>query len=277
MNNGIKIPNHEYRSREGISSTELKILSKSPAHLKYYLEEGHAEDTTAFLFGRAAHKYMLEIDEFYDEFAIDPKIDKRTKAGKEEYATFLDENIGKDIITADQFKQINEMREVLYNTKFVSKLLQGDKELSFFAKDSITGLPIKCRPDCITTVGDSNILIDYKTTDDARTDEFMKKSIKLNYDLQMAYYKDILEQVTGKEYKVVIIAQEKKKPYLVNVLELSDSYIRSGRDLYREMLATYKKCLDEDNYPGYVGDEINILNLPEWLQKLYGEEENGTT
>lgn len=88
---GIKIPNKEYRTREGVSSTDLKHLMRSPAHFKYWKEHPQ-EDTPALLFGRASHKYMLEKDDFFNEFAVVPNIDRRTKAGKEEYAKFLEES-----------------------------------------------------------------------------------------------------------------------------------------------------------------------------------------
>ena len=46
MAEGIKISNAEYRAREGISSTELKKLMKSPAHYKHW-KENPTEDTPA--------------------------------------------------------------------------------------------------------------------------------------------------------------------------------------------------------------------------------------
>ena len=79
---GILIPNKEYREREGVSSTDLKKIAKSPAHFRYWKDHPQ-EDTPSLLFGRAAHKYMLEKDEFKTEFAVAPNVDRRTKEGKE--------------------------------------------------------------------------------------------------------------------------------------------------------------------------------------------------
>ena len=120
-NNGIELPNKEYRAKDGVSSTDLKRIAKSPAHFRYW-KDNPQEDTPALLFGRAVHKYALEKDDFFSEFAVAPNVDRRTKAGKEEFALFEAECVGKDVITADDFEKIKEMRDVLYDTTFVKQL-----------------------------------------------------------------------------------------------------------------------------------------------------------
>lgn len=259
---GIKISNSEYRKRDGVSSSDLKKMIKSPAHYKYWKDHADEVSTPALLMGRAAHKYMLEQDEFFDEFAIAPLCDRRTKEGKETYARFLEESIGKDVISNEDFEVIMDMHKALYETPFVEKLLSGKKELSFFIDDFETGLTLKARPDCITEIGGQHLLIDYKTTTDAENMRFYRDSVKLNYDVQMAYYLDILREATGKDYTVIIIAQEKTAPYCVNVFELSDQYISGGREVYREMLNLYKQCSDSGVWHGYMKNNVNILGQP---------------
>ena len=290
---GIRISNKEYRSREGVSSSELKKLMKSPMHYKHY-KENPQEDTPSLLFGRAAHKYVLETYDFYDEFEVAKDFKYLTKADKEETQDFIckkaievgRENewneflskkpkkddvvafysslIGdKDVITQEQFEQIEEMRNAAYATPFVAKLLNGDKELSFWGKDEDTGLITKCRPDAIVEFNGRHILVDYKTCTDAENTKFYRDSIKYGYDLQLAYYRDILKQNTGLDYDVVIIAQEKSAPYVTNVFQLSENYLESGRALYKQMLKVYKECLETDNWYGYMKDGINILGQPD--------------
>lgn len=259
---GIRIPNAEYRAREGVSSSELKKIMKSPAHYKYW-KDNPQEDTPALLYGRAAHKYVLETYDFYNEFAVAPNVDRRTKEGKEEWAKFIAESEGKDVITKEQFEQIDAMRTAAYATPFVSKLLSGEKELSFWGADEDTGLTLKIRPDCITEWNGKNILIDYKTAQDVENTKFCRDSIKFGYDLQLAYYRDVLTQNTGKDYMVVIIAQEKTAPYVTNVFQLSENYLENGRELYKEMLKVYKECEETDNWYGYMKDGISILGQPD--------------
>ena len=259
---GIRISNKEYRQRPGISSSELKKIMITPAHYKHW-KENPQEDTPALLFGRSAHKYILETYDFYTEFAVAPICDRRTKEGKEIWNKFVVDSEGKDVITQEQFEQIDAMRNSAYATPFVAKLLSGNKELSFWGKDEDTGLVIKCRPDCITDFNGKHILIDYKTCTDAENTEFYRDSIKFGYDLQLAYYRDILKQNTGLDYDVVIIAQEKSAPYVTNVFQLSENYLENGRELYKEMLKVYKNCLETDNWYGYMKDGISILGQPD--------------
>lgn len=266
---GIRISNKEYRQREGVSSSELKNMVKSPMHCKYWRENPMEKETPALLFGKAVHKYVLEKDDFFSEFAVAPNINRRTKAGKEEWALFEFDNQDKCIISSDDFEEIKDMYEALYSTPYVERLLSGAKELSFFMEDENTGLTIKCRPDCLTDIGDTHILIDYKSCTDATSEQFMKDSIKFMYDLQMAYYKDILDKQRGCEHTVIFIAQEKTAPYLVNVLEANEYFIKSGRDMYRTCLDMYAECEKSGNWYGLVNGGINTLGLPNWLQKQY--------
>ena len=262
MSKGLVISNKEYRQMEGISSSELKKLMKSPAHYKHW-KDNPQEDTPALLFGRAAHKYVLETYDFYNEFAVAPNCDRRTKEGKETWNKFVAESEGKDVITQEQFEQIDAMRTMAYSTPFVSKLLSGEKELSFFGVDEETGLKIKARPDCITDFNGEHILIDFKTCTDAENTKFYRDSIKFAYDLQLAMYRAILKQNTGRDYKVVIIATEKNAPYATNVFQLSEEYLKGGEELYKEMLRVYKECSDSGNWYGYMKDGISILGQPD--------------
>jgi hypothetical protein len=270
--NGIKISNKEYREREGISSTELKKIMVTPAHYRHWKDNPEETDTPALLFGRAAHKYILETYDFYNEFAVAPNCDRRTQEGKAKWLLFCDQSEGKDIITQEQFEQIDAMRNAMLATPFVSKLINGEHELSYFWTDEDTGLKCKCRPDSINHK--LKIVVDYKTTDNAETEHFMKQAIRLGYDLQASYYLDGVKANTGEDYVFVFIAQEKKPPYAVNILQADDIFIRSGREVYKAMLQTYKECSETGNWYGYLGQEnqINSLGVPKWIENTLGEE-----
>lgn len=265
---GKVMSNADYRRAEGISSSELKKIAVSPMHYKYW-KENPQERTPALLFGAAAHKYMLEKEDIDKEFIVAPNCDRRTKEGKAVWQSFVDASNGKEVITQDDMDKIKGMYDALYNTPFVKQLLSGDKELSFFWNDADTGLICKVRPDAITKIGDTVVLIDYKTCDNADTDRFMRDAIKFKYDLQLAYYRDGLEANDIHVDSVIFIAQEKSAPYCVNILEASNEFLMSGKDMYTTYLNVYKECKETDNWYGYVNGEVNTLNLPKWLQKMY--------
>ena len=84
---------------------------------------------------------------------------------------------------------------------------------------------------------------------------------------------DVVERVSERNEKinhtVIFIAQEKNPPYLVNILEANEYFIRSGRDMYRTYLDMYAECLENDDWYGYTKNGVNTLGLPGWLQKQY--------
>lgn len=241
MSNGIT--NKEYRQHEGISKSDLFKLTKSPAHFKWHMDhKGEEEKTHALVFGSAAHKYILEKDDFFNEFAIQPVFDRRTKEGKEAYAKFEASCVGKEIITEADFEVIKEMSEVVYSNPICQKILNGDCEQSFFWTDEETNEPCKCRPDCLTEIKGSNLIIDYKTTDNAETDAFMRSAIKYGYDLQAGMYTEGMEKRTGKKYDFVFLAQEKKPPYAINILQCDEFILASGKQLFHSLLKTYHEC-----------------------------------
>ena len=82
--------NKEYRQDPGISRSDLFEMRKSPLHFQYQMTHPK-EDTPALLFGRALHKMILEPGDFESEFAVCPTVNRRTKAGQEQYAAFMAE------------------------------------------------------------------------------------------------------------------------------------------------------------------------------------------
>ena len=71
----------DYNSAEGIRRSDLWKMEDSPEKFKYFLEHP-AEQTPAMAFGSATHKFVLENHEFFNEYAVSLKVDKRTKEGK---------------------------------------------------------------------------------------------------------------------------------------------------------------------------------------------------
>lgn len=256
-----KISNKEYRMRPGVSRSELQLLRKSPKHLEYALQHRGEEDTKALAFGRAVHKWILEEDTFFDEFCICPTVDRRTKEGKAEWERFLLSSDSREVITEAEMEQIVAMKDVINASPFVSHLLKGETEMSFFWTDEETGETCKCRPDCLSTFDGKKVIVDYKTTEDCSHDAFRRSCNKYGYKLQAGMYREGLFQNTFDDYGFVFVAQEKKAPYCVNVFLCFEDFISEGYDEYRALLGIYHRCNEEDKFPGYEGfdEEYDIL------------------
>ena len=262
------ISNADYRKREGVSSSDLKRMMKSMASWKYYHDNPEDSDSEALQFGRAYHKLMLEPDDFDNEFIVSPKFDRRTKEGKAAAEEFAKKAEGKEVINEETYQKLLEMQIALYNTPFVKLLIKGEHEKSFFWTDAETGIKCKCRPDSFGQVKEQYVCIDLKTTKDAETDHFMRDAIKLGYDIQAYHYCQGLEDTYKKPFKFIFIAQEKTAPYLVNVLEADEYFMKSGKELRDSLFKKYKKALETGVYQGYMDENsgINSLSVPAWLR-----------
>ena len=99
------ISHREYHAIEAVSNSYLSRLSRCPKAAKIAQEE-----TPAMIFGSAFHSLLLEGQEaFGKRFAVAPKIDKRTKQGNEDWLLFAEQNVGKSIITKDDYDKMCEM------------------------------------------------------------------------------------------------------------------------------------------------------------------------
>ena len=248
--------NKEYREHEGISRSELNILrSKTPFHFKYS-QEHKEEDTAALLEGRAAHKMILEPETFFDEFAVAPKIDRRTAAGKEAYAAFVEESEGKEVITEEIYEKLKEMAEAIKLNPEAVLYLKGDHEQSFFWTDAETGEVCKVRPDCLANVAGQKYIVDYKTTSSCADYEFERSVRKYGYKFQAGMYREGVFQNTFDEYLFAFVAQEKTPPYASRVYICSDEFLREGTEQFRETLNQYHFCKENNEWSGYPNEYL---------------------
>lgn len=260
--------NQEYRAHPAISRSDLFKIKKSPAHFRYEMDNPQPK-TQPLIFGAAFHKYVLEPDGFTDEFVIAPFVDRRTKAGKEQFEAFQIEASGRDIIMLDELSTIQGMAESIKSNKYAVAALSGEHERPFFWTDELTGEPCKCRPDSLTMRGAVNIIADLKSCTDASTDAFLRDCFKYGYDVQAAMYTDGVDHNTGIKCSFVFVAVEKTPPYAVNVLQADELFYRRGYDSYRELLGIYHNCKETGNWYSYNGFSgiINNLSLPAWMAK----------
>lgn len=251
----------EYRQAEGISRSELQLFRKSPKHYLYSKTEQEHRSTPDLIFGAAAHKYILEFDSFFDEFAVPPECDRRTTKGKEIYNGFLLESEGKDVITQEEMFKIIEMDKAIDEHPFARQLLTGDVEQSFFWTDAETGEKVKCRPDVITEWNGKKYIVDYKTTASCENGHFERSAKKYGYQLQSGMYREGVFQNTFEDYGFIFVAQEKNAPYCVRVYICDQTYIETGYDEYRALIGLYHRCNEEGKFPSYEGfdNEYEIL------------------
>ena len=119
----LNIENEAYHRGTGISKSALDKISRSPAHYKSSLE-APAKPTDSMILGSAVHAAILEPDLFASKYIAMPKIDRRTKTGKEDYAAFIAANLGKEVLEQDDYDKAISIRDVVYSHPTASVLLQ---------------------------------------------------------------------------------------------------------------------------------------------------------
>ena len=270
----------EYNEHPGVRRSDLFKISESPEKYKWAIEHP-VEPTPALIFGSACHKLVLEgTEEFAKEYAVAPNVDRRTKAGKEEWERFSAANEGKTVVSEDNFCIMFDMGSAVSKCVMAENLLHGDNgetEVPFFWTDKDTGEECKVKLDRLVELDGRYVVVDYKTSQSAQTDKFVHSMIKFGYCLQAAMYTEGVMICKGLDYRpdFIFVVQEKDEPYSVNVIYVpSDSSVMQyGIDQFREYIGILHQCKELDNYYGYLGPygESSEAYLPGYIQ--IGEEE----
>lgn len=265
----------DYNKAEGIRRSDLWKMEDSPEKFKWFLDHP-MEQTPAMAFGSACHKAILEPIDFDDEFAVAPNIDKRTKEGKEAWATFQEANHGKTIISREDDAIIADMEVVIRRYPLANKLIygKGETETAFFWTDPETGEICKIKTDRLVKFNRRWYIVDYKTTACAETFRFNSDIWKMGYYFQAGMYAEGVKTV--KKLKrlpgFLFVAQEKKPPYSVNVIEVSEEVMAAGVAKFHELLEKYHSCKIMDSWPGYVSDVPNDSYVPGWAEREMEDE-----
>lgn len=241
------LTNEEYHKSPRISASGLKVICSTSVY--HYLHT-KIEKTDAMVFGSAVHSYILEKDKFYDEFAVIPKIDKRTKAGKEEYAKMIESVGKKEVITDLQMRWIQRMEANVLRDELAKYLINGEVEKSFFSE--IDGIEVRIRPDAM--IREEGIIMDIKTCRNNDEASFRSDVRFRYYDLQ-AYVYCLVMGYDPRKFR--FIALETKAPFSCQVYSLSDQTIERGKKRFEKALNDWKFYLMTGKATGYTSENVN--------------------
>lgn len=253
------MPNSVYHSTpEGISSSGLKQMLRSPAHYKF---QASSEPSRAMILGTAIHTALLEPDRFAHEYVLlrDVK-DRRASEYKQAAKVHGSENV----LVSSEADNVAGMQETVLANPAMSERLQAEgwRELSLFVRDPETGVLIRVRYDLLSVSG---IAVDVKKCQDARPEEFSKAIFNYAYDLQAALYSDAFEWATGKPIGAFEFAAiEEKMPHGHKLYQPCETTLQEGRAKYREALNLFAECERSDDWPGITCDGPEIISLPSW-------------
>ena len=264
------MPNDAYHSHpEGVSSTGLKAVLRSPAHYKF---QAAYETTRAKQMGTACHTAMLEPDRYKAEYVLLREVNVRTAS---EYKQAVKVHGSEIVLVAHEADKVAGMQEaVLANPLMRSRLTgEGWRELSLFVREPDTQVLIRVRYDLLLTDG---TIVDVKKTQDARPDAFSRAVDNYGYDLSAALYVDAFEWATGEEAQFEFAAVEEVMPHGHKLYRPCDTTLGEGRRKYREALATFSQCELYGVWPSLPCDEPEIISLPAYrLAQIENALEDG--
>lgn len=268
-----------YYDHPAISQSKLKDLKQSPAHFyaKHLDPDREREkDTAALIFGRLVHTCILEPEKIDCQFFIMPKINRKTNEGKAQYNELLLTHSNKTLIDKEDLDKAQAMRKALFKKKTAQMMLTktGLIEKEFYYK--FNDVDCKMKLDFfIEPCSDfpNGLIIDYKSTLDARIDEFAKSIYNYGYHNQVAWYcAGIKEIYNTKDYPpFLFFAQEKTAPYESIPYGTDNTIFEAGLRENNKLLELYKECISRNEWPGYP-DKFEEIGLASWMLNKLDEE-----
>lgn len=253
------MPAPDYHAIDALSASGAKHLLRSPAH---YLaqKEKPMEPTPSMRLGTAVHTMILEPEKADIEIARAPKVDRRTKVGKETIELFERENAGKLCLDADTYDRAAAVADAVAKHPVASTLLRDGQAETSMLWQAYDGLPCKARFDYYKGDG----IIDIKTTQDASPEGFARAIASFKYHMQAAHYLQGYREVTGWDADYfTFIAVETEAPYAIGIYTLDEPSLMSGRILMEKAALAFRQAADPVQWKGYP-QGVQTISVPSW-------------
>jgi len=245
-----------------LSSTGARAILKSPARFAY--DRTHRVEKRTFDVGHAAHAKILGVGMGVVEIPFEHLTPSGNVSTKVITTLWLSARRAEGLVpvTPNDLADVDAMAEAVLANHAARLILEdgGKSEQSVFAPDDETGVWLRARIDRLSPAGP----VDLKTTTDADPEVFARTAAGYGYDVQQEFYLHTLRLAGAGDLPFLFIVVESKAPYLTSVVELDAEFAAIGRQRMRRAIDTYKRCTDEDDWPGY-GPGTHLVGPPRWL------------
>jgi len=232
------------------------LLAQSPYHAMLAHPRLNAsykpEDASSRLdLGSAAHALLLERDD--SRIAWVPYDDWRTNAAKEQRDQAHNKGL-MPVLTKHQ-PQLQQMvviaRQFLFDSELGDILDTGTAEQTIVWEETVNGKKIWCRARADLVSEDRRILVDYKSTDSAAPNTFIRQIGNMGYDVQSEFYTRGLHRVSSVEPRFILFVQEIESPYACSLVALSNAYKEIAESKVNRALELWAECLHSKQWPSY--------------------------
>lgn len=269
------LPAADYHAQhDWLSNSGAKLLLKPscPAKFKHAVTAGE-EHKRHFDLGKVTHTLTLgDGDEFVvvqaaavDKTLYDARdyVTKSAQAHRD--AIYASGNV--PILRAELDVCTAMAAAVKADPNAGALLARGKPEVSLFWVDEATGVKCRARLDWMPDVEDDRRLIigDLKTAVSSEPDEFGRAAARFGYVRQHDWYLGGIRTLgIHPDPAFLFIVVEKDAPHVVTVGQFTETEdIRLSAAMNDTARRTYRQCLAEDHWPGYVTG-IADLSLPPW-------------
>jgi len=222
--------------------------------------------------GSFLHCGVLEPLAIVERYAVMPRYEQDaanvTRAGeksnstgtvyfKEKAAEFRAANVGKEIVSAEDYKALVGVHRSLMRSDRAREYLteRGDAEVSLLWHDPETGLPCKARIDFLNSG-----INDLKSSADAAG--FSRAIANNGYHRQAAHYQTGLRVLTGENKPFRLIAVEPIAPHGVRAAPVHPDAIETGESEVRRALLSIADAYRTNQWPSY--EDPSSWCLPSW-------------
>ena len=237
-----------------LSSSIAKILiNQSPRHAWYAhprLNPSYKPvEDSRFDIGSAAHMMLLE--KRSDKITVVNADDWRTKAAKESRDEARAN--GRIPMLARHFDKVSEMtiqaQTYIATTELAGIFKNGHAEVSIQWQEGTAW----CRSRLDLLSETLNVILDYKTTENAEPEAFIRQIGRMDYDLQAEFYVrgTNAQEVGYKEPVFIFLAQEISSPYSCSLVSLANSYRAVGQKKVERALSIWKECTAMNKWSAY--------------------------
>jgi exodeoxyribonuclease VIII len=244
-----------FSDKLAVSSSALKLLARSPAHLRASMNSPR-EETASQRIGHAVHAAALEPALFRRDYV---RYDGERRGRK--WRDFLVANPRREILNTKEWETTVSLSARILDTvifesedgnafTFGELRDHGHCERVIYWLDADTGLTCKARLDLMV----GPLTLDVKTTDDAREDAFAYQCHRLGYDIQSAFYlrgrRALDPSLQAPPF--IFVAAELAAPYAVVPHRADqDEFVNVGDKSVTKLLRQFKECATSFNWPTY--------------------------
>lgn len=245
-----------HADRAALSSTGAKTLLYQGARIFKYQQENPVH-RDVFDFGSVVHALILGVG----EYQVLDFPDWRSKASQAARENARAEGLAP--ILAKDYAAAEAMRDAVYANDLAASILSdGRPEVSIYATDPTTGVPMRGRIDWLRT----DSFADVKTVGGGiHPADYQRTVWNLHYAFQADYYQRILTLNGLDPLPPVWIAAGKDKPHEVVIYQPDADLMARAHDDVDLALQQYARCVDTDDWPSLTDPtQIHTISAPRW-------------